>query len=686
MNSNPPNSKRRYSRKGCLQCKERKLKCDETKPSCLYCSKSERVCDYSRIAKFSDDRTFTTIKNDLKVSKPLVNRGKETRVSKMNGGKQRSKLIMVDEKSQVKRLNGDSVFEQLRNTDPGQVIHNQPEIETCQSNNHPTNDHNTNDNYKNNRHTNSPSYKQKSLDKGPTPPSGLPLEDFTFPDPSSVDSFNGMLECSDNYEDLFIDDVALLTHGLNDITTIGAFDVVPKEQDLFVANNRPPNQLNEDYEDKITGLISSYDVFPDHKNYLRLFNEKYSTWIFPFASGKKNVCYNTLMAQALKFPFLLNAILSVVARYENFCHANSTDEYYQKYYFVMCCRGFAKIFENRHQVVRYIEPLILTTLLLVTDSVAFSGGDWRAHLKAAHNLFVKYVDIYKRKTSSILLSTFWFATFEILAVVSNPLGGSLTDQKDFDIMMEAGVTSEDNQLSIEYGLVLPSGYNLFLGYSSEAISMFTTFAKIILPIKQRKADVVSTDDLRLLFTKIHEAGNYCLASKDCLVAKNNPFHPNNQTGMLLPIATYGYTNCHIFSWFDISHKVHVDALHLKILVDKHFLDLPETSPMVKALTKEIIQCCHFFLDIDFNKDDFNITEELSNCRNIRLWLDRRLLTVHWPLLTCGLYCHDTIDKLKIEFYFRCLIGMGARTLERSFEKLVNKWNGGPDEFDYVPFV
>lgn len=651
--------KRRYSRKGCLQCKERKLKCDETKPSCLYCRKSDRTCDYSQLAKFSAERTFTTKRSAVNKKRQIDNK-ENSRVLK-------KQAIVVSPLAKTPNIGpgSEQSIENGENTD----INNDLPMDDLQPS------------------LTSNDSERSLLDK--KGPESLPdLGNYILPHdvPDTVDTFGRFFDGRDNHEDLFIDDVTLLTHGLNDITHIGAFDDVPKDEYSFPATNRPPTQLNEDCENRILNLIASYDVFPDHKNYLSLFNEKYSTWIFPFASGRKNVCYNTLMMQALDFPFLLNAILSVVARNENFCNANTTDGYYQKYYFVQCCRGFAKIFEDKSQIVQYIEPLILTTLLLVTDSVAFAGGDWRAHLRAAHNLFVKYVDIYKQKTSSILLSTFWFATFEILAVVSNPFGGSLTVQKDFDIMMKAGIASEDSRLSIEYGLALPSGYNLFLGYSSEAISMFTTFAKIILPIKQNKYEVVCSEDLRLLFTKIHLAGNYFLASKDCLITKNNPYHPNNQTGMLLPIATYGYTTKHIFSWFDISHKVHVDALHLKILVDKHFLNLPESSPMVEALTKEIIACCHFFLDIDFEKSDFDIDDELQKCKDVRLWQDRRLLTVHWPLLTCGLFCHDKQDRLKIEFYFRCLIGMGARTLERSFEKLRNKWNGGPGDFDYVPFV
>lgn len=589
--------KRHYSRKGCVECKKKKLKCDETKPNCLHCQRGDRICDYNQIAKFSDGRTFTP---KTKLNKP---KKKETSKKTPENGSQ----LSYD-------------------------------------------------------------YQSDNL-----------MYDF-----EASPTFEKLINGNETFEETLIHDVTLLAHGLNDITMYGAFDDVPRE-DIDSPNKDTKTATNEGFHEKLSTLIVSHDL-ADHKNYLRLFYEKYSIWLFPFGPGKDNVCYNILMLQALEFPFVLNAVLSMTARYEHFCSLNTSDEYYQRYYFVRCCKGFAKIFEEKSQIFRYIEPLILTTLLLVTDSVAFKGGDWRLHLKAAHDLFIKYVDVYKKRTDSILLSTIWFAAFEILAVVANPLGGSLTIQKDFDIMMNAGISSNDNSLGVRLGLILPSGYNLFLGYSAEAISMFTTFARIVLPIKQGKSDIVRGEDLRHLFTKIYEAGNYYLASKDCLVKKDNPYHPNNHTGMLLPLATYGYTDNEIFSWFDISHKVHVDALHLKILVDKHFLNLPETSPMVQELVEEILHSCHFFMDIDFEKEDFDLDEELKKIEDISLWLDRRLLTVHWPLLTCGLFCLKKIHKLKIEFYFRCLIKMGARSLESSFEKVISKWDGGIGEYDYVPFV
>ncbi|KAH8742420.1 hypothetical protein F5883DRAFT_442370, partial [Diaporthe sp. PMI_573] len=37
----------RKSRLGCLQCKRRKIKCDETRPACLNCIRREVSCAYT---------------------------------------------------------------------------------------------------------------------------------------------------------------------------------------------------------------------------------------------------------------------------------------------------------------------------------------------------------------------------------------------------------------------------------------------------------------------------------------------------------------------------------------------------------------------------------------------------------------------------------------------------------------
>ncbi|TID28651.1 hypothetical protein CANINC_002355 [Pichia inconspicua] len=51
--------RRSYSRNGCLQCKSRRQKCDETKPRCLECISNGTECSYKKLLKFHDRRSFT---------------------------------------------------------------------------------------------------------------------------------------------------------------------------------------------------------------------------------------------------------------------------------------------------------------------------------------------------------------------------------------------------------------------------------------------------------------------------------------------------------------------------------------------------------------------------------------------------------------------------------------------------
>lgn len=658
--------KRSYSRKGCNECKKRKLKCDETKPCCLKCSKSLKVCSYKQIAKFCDSRTATLgnilltkqnkiFKNSCSNLSPSVDL---TKVDNRKENKAQAIQLNKDNRDVLRHDTSKSkVFPCIHKDDEFLIKHRKPKYSAI----------------------NEPKISNES-------PSEVIIQESTTPG-----SLNRILDKYNRHDQTLLNDASSLTHGLNDIAIIDMLDEMPNVMDEIkhkssIGMNRAQSNLIKDADSKINNLILFYDLNADHKNYLSLFYNKYSIWLMPFSSGTKNICNETLMNLALEFPFLLNAIFSITARYENFCVSNSVDEYYQKYYFIMCCKGFASMFEDKTQISKYIEPLILTTLILVTDAVAFVNGDWRSHLKVAHNLFSKYVSIYKRTSNSILLSTIWFAALEILAVVSNPLGGAINSQAEFDTMMSAGVNLKDNSLSIQLGLTLPNGYNVFLGYSEEAVTMFTTFVRITLRMKENSIHRVSSDDLTSLFCKIKDADRYYLASHDCVISQDNPYHPNNKAGMLLPIATYGYNNNIIFSWFDISHKLHVHALYLKILTDKHFLNLPEDSPLVHDVVKKILGLCHFFQGIDFESTSFTIAEQLEENKNTPLWLDRRLLTVHWPLLTCGLCCVDKLERLKIKLYFKSLIQMGARSLERSLKNVENKWSGGSGISDYVPFV
>lgn len=49
-----PDGKPKRTRTGCLTCRERHLKCDETKPTCNNCAKSQRDCNWGKKLNFLD--------------------------------------------------------------------------------------------------------------------------------------------------------------------------------------------------------------------------------------------------------------------------------------------------------------------------------------------------------------------------------------------------------------------------------------------------------------------------------------------------------------------------------------------------------------------------------------------------------------------------------------------------------
>ncbi|KAI5968051.1 uncharacterized protein KGF55_000035 [Candida pseudojiufengensis] len=59
--------KRKYSRLGCAECKRRKIKCDELKPSCFNCSRLQKICQYP--SSTQSNFKFEVPKQSKKVSR-----------------------------------------------------------------------------------------------------------------------------------------------------------------------------------------------------------------------------------------------------------------------------------------------------------------------------------------------------------------------------------------------------------------------------------------------------------------------------------------------------------------------------------------------------------------------------------------------------------------------------------------
>lgn len=453
----------------------------------------------------------------------------------------------------------------------------------------------------------------------------------------------------------------------------------------------PPSTKVDDkiFDDlAIINFVETFDNLENgQKNYLRLFYQKYSLWLMPLSpeSGPKNFFNKIIIQLAQRVPFLLNAVLSITASFEFEESKLPVDDFYKRHYINLSLKGLNSIFDQKSKVSEFIEPLIITSLLFVTDSVSAINGSWRDHLRGANNLFRQYLTMYKKNSPSILLATTWFASFEIIAVITNPVGGSINNESQLDDILLPILYRDDWNLAIQLGFVLPNGYNVFLGQSSANVYLFIHFLKLSIKVRNSPTKSVDSNDLIQLMHLFDQAINFHLASSDGLIDPSSPYYPKTGGVTYLPSETYGEVNNVVFSWFDLSDKIHIRGLYITVLTNPMYMNLPILSPIIQDVVRKILDMCHFFKGIDFTvpRDHFNFNHLIDSSRVLK---DRRLLMLHSSLLICGLCCITPLDKLKIELYFKSLIKLGAKTVENSYNRLLKHWAGDTNTWDFVPYL
>ncbi|ODV71885.1 Zn(II)2Cys6 transcription factor CYBJADRAFT_174540 [Cyberlindnera jadinii NRRL Y-1542] len=389
-------------------------------------------------------------------------------------------------------------------------------------------------------------------------------------------------------------------------------------------------------------ILNSFDLPQPHKTHLEIFYDKISARLMPLEQG---LCNEILLTNARKAPYLLAAMLSL---------ATTGDEKLK--YISTCLSNISNVFQDHSKILSNIEPLILTVLLLAADP---TSNDWRAHLRGAKDLFVKYIKFYA--TPSLLLAKSWFAAIEILAGLQNAGTGK---RHELNNLLDVGLYGSNGDLAVEVGILLPSGYNLFLGYSTEAIIMYREFIKL---------SHMDNGDILFQMSLIHSAKEFQVASDNILIPLDNPSHPDysgNEPKNILPWSCYGFKENKVYSWFDLIHHLHVDALLLK-LYNEHF-SMDKTHPLCQNLMKGMLNMCFFYDDA---------TNEIIDP------LDSRLLMLQGPMLNCGLNCVDQDDKDLVEAYFKSLIDAGVLSANATFNKVRYAWTGvGVDNMEQLPFA
>lgn len=488
--------------------------------------------------------------------------------------------------------------------------------------------------------------------------------------------------------DQIYSNASILAHDLNDLLEVQIDDLPDQPFDLAIDNSADQLVLDLLDDDSIRNWILAFDLLNDHKNYARLFYEKYSLWLMPLSpvSGPKNFFNKSIIHQAQRFPFLLHVVLAMTASFEYKEYGDIRDEENRKYYTGLALKELNSVFDeygSADKVIGVIEPLILTSLIFVTGTAWAVNGAWRNHLRGANNLFKQYLTLQRTSTPIILLAATWFSSFEIIAVMTNPGGGSINNEELLEHIMLPILYKNDWNLAIQMGLVLPNGYNVFLGQSSVNVYLFIRFMKLTIKIRKSETKVVDSDDLVELMTLVDQAMKFSLASEDGLIDSSSPYYPKTNGMTFLPPETYGYKDDLVFSWFDLSDKIHLRSLYLKILTNEMYYGMPVESKVVQDVVHKILNMCYFFTGIDFSSGDLDFDAIIKENPVLN---DRRLLMLHSSMLNCGLCCVDTIDRYKIQLYFKSLMNLGTTTVQTSYNKILAYWRGSTEVFDYVPYL
>lgn len=436
---------------------------------------------------------------------------------------------------------------------------------------------------------------------------------------------------------------------------------------------KPWDQIN------IPEILSQFTALPlTHQADLKTFLTKISSFLFPFNQG---LMVAILTKHASYCKYLLYAMLSLASNHPG----------YKKQYLSICFKSMKDTFENSDHE-NQTESLILAILLLATDS---TSKDWKFHLRGAKDIVLKVIRNKKLVLSpGLMLAKSWFIAIEILARLEG-IGITTSEDELEELLNYESLNAHDQihqgfnqlQIAVDIGLLLPSGYDLFLGYSKELLDFYKYFFHLqsLAQINHHSCFQMNNDQLVHLFSLAQHSQSFQIISKDIIIPQSSPYHPSNPSTPAQQVRDSCLGNNHqtgtVFSWLDLVHQLH--ALSLTIRTYLQFLPFQTDSYIIQELLTKMINLCHFYtISANLSLDDEQPPSESDLERYITIAQDEdsRLLLLQGPMIQMGVCCIDPVQKYKITLYFKTLIKLGVPSAMGSLERLNSAWNGTREGF------
>lgn len=375
---------------------------------------------------------------------------------------------------------------------------------------------------------------------------------------------------------------------------------------------------------------------PSHGIYFSIFYNEFSNVLMPVKGNDRNPVRDILLSYAMRKDYLYYAILASGSRYS---HQNSFLEKDQLQYSIFMKKTsqmlddltFIQNYKPQNDAVTYevvhhkLEPLLLTILLLTSDNAASMEQTWRGHLRGAKELLQK---VFLNKTfpitKTLIFCKNWFSSFEILAGLGAPYGGTLVQETELESLIINVDSLNEITVLKSLNIVNEDNYNYLFGFHNDLLPPLLSLIHLIRSIFKKEVKSFSSNEI---FSLINQFQN----------------------------------NSHVRIGKSINDSCYANAGLLTIFTK--FLEIPITNPVNQELVHKILGQIEILL-----KDETN---------------SYQLMLLHWPVLVAGLNCNS--DRYIIDTFFEVLIRLGAGSAKHTLNKIKRTWNHESDT-DYVDIV
>ncbi|WEJ97036.1 hypothetical protein PSN45_004583 [Yamadazyma tenuis] len=501
------------------------------------------------------------------------------------------------------------------------------------------------------------------------------------------------------------------------------------ENDLTPQTNQVQGSVSN--TELIEYTIKQHRLVGPHAAYLRYLNKKVTgDAFFPFASSvEHNEVVNVLLKYSNNCPYLLSALLAMIATVEFNITGKPVHELSGQKYVSVCLKSLSQAFASNSsnkvdQFLNDIERLLLTVILLssIFSSKTYENNDnilnsWKTHLRGTKDLLINYSNTTtKRNTRGVsrgtALARTWFFAIESLASITTPFGGTLSSRRkeenhqystsDIDtndkVFLDTGYFGKEQnpdyyEALVSIGLIVKNNtveFNLFLGFTLEFVLLVKEYTKVseYLRAAEPKNRQISSPQVLKLLSLVEKSQMAVLApmlnTKDCTIPESSPAHPQfpriDPYRLNFPEAAYGTYkspegHVTVYSWFDLSQQIHTDSLFLRVLLMPGIFQLPKSSPLVQELLMKLAN--HLFYVLPKNSPDYDARKDIILCETDNYFLStdmfdsRVFMTQSAFRLITGLLDDD--DHLeKIELIFKGMVELGNGSAVEALNNVISR--------------